>query len=74
MIFSITEQNKKIGIFTDLHVGVGKDSPLRLKESQKCIDWIIKTFKSENVDYVIFMGDFFHSRYQINTNTLNARY
>jgi len=71
MNYVLNEQNKKLGIFTDIHTGVEKDSPLRLKETQKCNDWVIQTFKQQGVDYVIFMGDLFHSRYQINTNTLN---
>ena len=37
-----TCEDKKIGIFTDLHLGVQKDSQIRLDETLKCIDWIIK--------------------------------
>ena len=36
-----TCEDKKIGIFTDLHLGVQKDSQIRLDETIKCIDWII---------------------------------
>lgn len=43
----ISSLNKKLGIFTDIHFGIGKDSQYRLKETEKCIDWIIKTFKSQ---------------------------
>jgi DNA repair exonuclease SbcCD nuclease subunit len=65
------KQNKKIGIFSDLHIGVSSDSKLRLTETVKCCKWIIEKFKSENVDWIIFCGDLFNSRYSINVNTLN---
>ena len=65
-------KNKKIGIVGDLHFGVNKDSIYRLKESEKCIDWIIKTFQEQNVDYIIFCGDLFDSRFSINVQTLNS--
>ena len=63
--------DKKIGIFTDLHGGINKDSQYRLKETEKCVDWIISTFKKAKVDYVIFCGDLFDSRFSINVQTLN---
>ena len=66
-----TKQNKKIGCFTDLHVGVSSDNKDRLNETIKCVHWIIEKFKSEGVDYVIFLGDLFNSRYSVNVNTLN---
>ena len=66
-----TNQNKKIGCFTDLHVGVSSDNKIRLNETMKCFHWIIEKFKNENVDYVIFLGDLFNSRYSVNVNTLN---
>ena len=66
-----TNQNKKIGCFTDLHIGVSSDNKIRLNETMKCVHWIIEKFKNENVDYVIFLGDLFNSRYSVNVNTLN---
>lgn len=61
----------KIGIFTDLHLGVQKDSQIRLDETIKCIDWIIDQFKKNQIDWIIFDGDFFDSRFSINVQTLN---
>ena len=72
MRFNITtNKNKKIGLFTDLHLGVQKDALNRLEETSKCIDWIIKEFKKQKVDWIIFDGDFFDSRFSINVQTLN---
>jgi hypothetical protein len=41
--------NKKIGIFTDIHGGVEKDSTERLLETTICFDWITKTFLKNKV-------------------------
>ena len=73
MEFVVVEKtSKRIGIFTDIHVGVASDSKLRLDETKKCMKWIISAFKKEKVDWVIFCGDLFNSRFSINVNTLNA--
>jgi len=68
----IEEHEKKIGIFSDLHIGVESDSKVRINETKKCIEWIIKTFKENDVDWVVFCGDLYNSRYSINVNTLNV--
>lgn len=68
----IEKHSKKLGIFSDFHLGVESDSKLRIDEAKSCMKWIIKTFKNEGVDWVVFCGDFFNSRYSINVNTLNA--
>jgi len=73
MKYSIIENNeKKIGIFTDLHIGVESDSKVRINETKKCIEWIINKFKENGIEWVIFCGDLFNSRYSINVNTLNV--
>ena len=54
-----------------MHIGVDQDSKLRLSETKKCVSWVIQKFKEDNVDWVVFCGDLFNSRYSINVNTLN---
>lgn len=72
MKFDLTTNiNKKIGLFTDIHFGINKDNQLRLNETKRCVNWMIKTFKEQSVDYVIFCGDLFDSRFSINVQTLN---
>lgn len=63
---------RRFGIATDWHFGIGKDNQYRLKETEKCIDWVIETFKSNGVDYIVFCGDLFDSRFSINVQTLNS--
>ena len=73
MRYDLTVQNnKKIGLFTDIHFGVGKDSQMRLNQTRKCFEWIIKQFIKNDVQYVIFCGDLFDSRFAINVQTLNC--
>ena len=67
----IISQNKKIGLFTDIHYGKNKDDLKKLEQMDKCVDWIIDTFKTNGVDYVFFLGDLFESRFCINVHTLN---
>jgi len=68
----IEESEKKIGIFSDLHVGVESDSKVRINETKKCIEWIVRKFKENEVDWIVFCGDLFNARYSINVNTLNV--
>ena len=68
----VVDENKRIGIFSDIHIGVDADSKVKLQEMKKCVKWIIDTFKENKVDWILFCGDLFNSRYSINVNTLNA--
>lgn len=67
----IENQNKKVLIFTDQHFGHSKDNPFKLKQTEKCINWIISTGKKYNVDYVIFMGDLWEQRFALSVKTMN---
>jgi DNA repair exonuclease SbcCD nuclease subunit len=60
-----------MGIFSDLHIGVESDSKTRLDETRKCVRAVIDEFSKRSVDWVVFCGDLFNSRYSINVNTLN---
>lgn len=62
----------KILYFTDIHFGVRSDSLLRLEICKKVVDQIIDTIKKNDIKYVIFGGDLFHSRVSLNVNTLNV--
>ena len=62
----------KIGLFTDLHLGIKRDSPARLKEAVKSVDFCISTFLRNGVKTVIFGGDWFHNRSSINVFTLDT--
>ena len=61
----------KIGIFTDLHLGIKKDDLKRVSVAEETVDYVIKTCKENNVEHVYFMGDWWHSRTKIGVTTLD---
>lgn len=61
-------------IFSDLHCGIKTDSTSRLNLTIKAIDEILKISKSEHIDNIIFLGDWFNSREYIHTATLTVGY
>lgn len=64
----------KVLIFSDIHFGENLNSPLKLDIACKNIDFIIELIKSNNVDTVIFCGDWFHSRASLSVNTFYQSY
>lgn len=59
-------------IFTDLHLGVHQNSSTWHNIALKWADWFISELKEKNIDKIIFMGDFFHSRSEISVSTIHA--
>lgn len=64
----------KLGIFSDIHFGDNKDSKTKLSTTIQFIKQFIITCKQENVDKIIFLGDWFDNRKTINTVTSNIAY
>lgn len=60
----------KIAIFSDIHLGLRKDSEDWFKYSEKWIDYFIENNK--NIDTVFFLGDWFHYWTNINVMTLKV--
>lgn len=66
-----TSKNKEFNIsgktlvFTDLHLGLKNSNLAWLDICRKVVSEIIDTIKREKIKNVIFCGDFFHSRKQI---------
>lgn len=61
----------KIAIFSDLHLGVHQNNDFWLGISNKWADWYISKLKENNINEIIFCGDFFHYRDEISVKTLN---
>jgi DNA repair exonuclease SbcCD nuclease subunit len=59
-------------IFTDLHVGLRSDSVSRLNIVKDVGNKIAKACKDNNIDYVFFLGDLFHSRSSISVYSMNV--
>jgi DNA repair exonuclease SbcCD nuclease subunit len=52
----------KILCFTDLHIGKNASNSYFLELDKKAINAICEEIKKENIEKVIFLGDFFHNR------------
>lgn len=62
----------KWAVFTDLHLGIHQNSSLWHNIALKWADWFVSRLKEDNIDSIIFIGDFFHSRSEISVNTIHA--
>lgn len=61
-------------LFTDIHFGLKLNTEVFLNIAQQNVEWIIKQIETNNVDNVIFCGDWFHQRSAVSVNTLNKSY
>lgn len=63
---------KKAAIFTDLHLGMKSNSGQHNQDCENYIDWFIELAKSQDVDIILFLGDFHHNRNSINIATMDV--
>lgn len=66
--------NGKVLVFTDQHFGIKGNSQLRQKIGINVMKNIIKYVVENNISTTIFMGDYFHSRAMISSDTLNIAF
>jgi len=65
-------KNSKIALFSDLHIGVHKDSSVWHTIALNFGDWFVKELNRKNIKDIIFCGDFFHTRHEIEQTTLKC--
>jgi len=65
---------KRIAIFSDIHWGKSKDNIGKLSSTIEYLNWFIDKCKINNVDIVIFGGDWFDNRNSISITTMNIAY
>jgi len=63
--------NTKVGIFSDLHLGVHQNSRLWYKIASEWADWCILEFKERGIKDIFFGGDWWHYRDSIEVSTIN---
>lgn len=68
----INLKNNQIGIFSDIHIGLGQDSSLWHNCVIEFAQWLKKLYESKNIKDIIIPGDIFHNRSEISVNTLNV--
>ena len=63
---------EKALLFSDLHIGIRTDSEMWFNTAIKYSEWVKKTALEQNVNVLIFLGDFFHDREELRLTALNA--
>jgi len=66
-----SDKNKKIGFFSDLHIGIHQNSEKWLDVTLQWAKWFTSELKSKNITKIFFGGDFFNYRDEINVKCLH---
>lgn len=61
--------SKRVAIFSDLHLGVHKNDENWLHLLESWVDYFIKECNSKKITQILFLGDYFHYRDQIDVQT-----
>jgi DNA repair exonuclease SbcCD nuclease subunit len=64
-------KNNQIGVFSDIHIGLGQDGSLWHNCVIDFAYWVKELYESKNIKDIIIPGDVFHNRNEISVNTLN---
>jgi DNA repair exonuclease SbcCD nuclease subunit len=64
-------KNNKIGIFSDIHLGLGQDNSIYHKISLDFAKWASESFLNKGISDIIIPGDLFHNRNEISVETLS---
>ena len=67
--FSLEEN---IGIFSDIHIGLGQNSSIWHENVLQFAEWVKDFYLSKNIHTLIIPGDIFHNRNEISVQTLNV--
>ena len=63
--------DSKVGVFSDIHIGLGQDSTIWHKNILEFAEWAVSVYKEKDVNQILIPGDVFHNRNEISVNTLN---
>lgn len=64
--------NSKIGLFSDIHIGLGQNSSIWHQNILDFAEWTSSFYSKNNIEEIIIPGDIFHNRTEINVNTLSV--
>jgi DNA repair exonuclease SbcCD nuclease subunit len=64
-------KNKKIGIFSDIHIGIGNESSIHNENVLKFSKWASNEFINNGITDIFILGDIFHNRNEISVETLS---
>jgi DNA repair exonuclease SbcCD nuclease subunit len=69
---SFNLKGKRIGIFSDIHIGLNQDNPMWHEIMLDFADWVSKKYIDLGINEIIIPGDIFHNRSEISVNTLSV--
>jgi DNA repair exonuclease SbcCD nuclease subunit len=64
--------DKKIGLFSDIHLGLGQGSDQWHNISLNFAKWASEVFKNKGIEQILIPGDIFHNRSEIGVNTISV--
>lgn len=67
----MTTPFRRMAAFTDIHFGRNSNSEQANLDNIDFVKWFIQTAKEQNIDTVVFLGDYFDNRHSIHVSTLN---
>jgi DNA repair exonuclease SbcCD nuclease subunit len=66
-----TIKSSKVGMFSDIHIGLGQDSSIWHNNILEFADWVVDLYDKRGISEIIIPGDIFHNRNEISVNTLS---
>ena len=67
-----TVKSKKVGLFTDIHIGLGQNSSLWHDTIIQFAMWASMFYSNKGINDLFIPGDIFHNRDEIGVNTLSV--
>lgn len=64
-------KSSKVGMFSDIHIGLGQDSSIWHNNILEFADWVADLYDKRGISEIIIPGDIFHNRNEISVNTLS---
>lgn len=64
----------KAASFTDIHFGCKNNSTQHNEDCIAFLEWFCDTARTNNVDHIIFMGDWYENRSALNISTMHYSY
>jgi len=71
-IVDIFLNKSKVAVFSDLHLGVHLDATTWHQVALDWCDWFVAEIKKQDIQDILFLGDFFHHRSDISVATLHV--
>lgn len=63
-------KSKKVGVFSDIHIGLSQDNSMWHSVVLEMADWIKEVYTNHGINDIIIPGDIFHNRSEIAVNTI----